>query len=86
MPKCKNSDNLLQYQIKKDSQYRSEKFVHAEDICEVILKYYLMLMNCHYMSQSDFGLSRLPKIDAEGITNISIAEKFASFERNLQYI
>ena len=38
-------------------------------------------MNCYYMSPHSFGLSRLPKIDAEDITNISIAEKFASFER-----
>ena len=32
---CKNFDNILQYQARKDSQYRSEKFVHAEDIYEL---------------------------------------------------
>ena len=28
-----------------------------------------------------FGLSRLPKIDSEDITNVSIAEKMASFKQ-----
>ena len=35
---CKNSDNILQYQTRKDSQYRSEKFVHAEDIYDGLKK------------------------------------------------
>ena len=29
---CWNSGNLLTFQVRKDSQYRSEKFVHVEDI------------------------------------------------------
>ena len=66
MPKIscvKNSDNILQYQARKDSQYRSEKFVHAEDIYDGIKK----LSNANKLSlcvTDGFGLSRLPKIDA----------------------
>ena len=77
---CKNSDNILQYQIRKDSQYRSEKFVHAEDIYDGIKKISDANKLPLYVTDG-FGLSRLPKIDAEDITNISIAEKIASFER-----
>ena len=29
---CRNSGNQLTFQVRKDSQYRSEKFVHVEDI------------------------------------------------------
>ena len=77
---CKNSDNILQYQARKDSQYRSEKFVHAEDIYDGIKK--LSDANKLPLYVTDgFGLSRLPKIDAEDITNVSIAEKMSSFER-----
>ena len=77
---CKNSDNILQYKARKDSQYRSEKFVHAEDIYDGIKK--LSDANKLPLYVTDwFGLSRLPKIDAEDITNVSIAEKMSSFER-----
>ena len=78
----KNSDNILQYKIRKDVQYRSEKFVDAEYISDGIKK----LSNSNKLPlyvTDGFGLSlsRLPKIDAEDITNISIVEKIASFER-----
>ena len=82
---CKNSDNILQYQIRKDSQYRSEKFVHAEDIYDGIKK--LSDANKLPLYVTDgFGLSRLPKIDAEDITNISIAEKLHLLNANLQHL
>ena len=77
---CKNSDNLLQYQSRKDSPYRSEKFVHTEDIYDGVKK--LSDANKLPLFVTDgHGLCRLPKIDAEDITNVSIAEKIASFER-----
>ena len=77
---CKNSDNILKYQARKDSQYRPEKFVHAEDIYDGIKKLYDANKLPLYVTDG-FGLSRLPKIDAEDITNVSIAEKMSSFER-----
>ena len=77
---CKNSDNILQYQARKDSQYRSEKFVHAEDIYDGIKKLSDANKLPLYVTDA-FGLSRLPKIDAEDTTNVSIAEKMSSFER-----
>ena len=77
---CKNSDNMLQFQSRKESQYRSEKFVHSEDIYDGLKK--LSDANKLPLFVTDgFGVSRLPKVDAEDITNVSIAEKIAAFER-----
>ena len=45
---CKNSDNMLQFQSRKESQYRSEKFVHSEDIYDG-LKSYQMPTSCPYL-------------------------------------
>ena len=77
---CRNSGNLLTFQVRKDSQYRSEKFVHVEDIYDG-LKKLSDTNNLPLFDTDGFGISRLPKIDAEDITNVSIAEKIASFER-----
>ena len=77
---CRNSGNLLTFQARKDSQYRSEKIVHVEDIYDGLKK--LSDTNNLILFVTDgFGISRLPKVDAEDITNVSIAEKIASFER-----
>ena len=64
----------------KKTQYISEKFVHVEDIYDGIKKLSDVNKLSLYVTDG-FGLSRLPKIDAEDITNITIAEKIASFER-----
>ena len=51
---CRNSGNLLTFQVRKDSQYRSEKFVHVEDIYDG-LKNYLTLTTFHCLLLMDLA-------------------------------
>ena len=71
---CKNSDNVLQYQR-----------IHNIDQRNLLIYDGLKKLsdtNKSPLFVSDgFGVSRLPKFDAEDNTNVSITEKIAAFER-----
>lgn len=82
---CENSKDVLIYQQRRDSAYRSEKFVHAEDIYDGLKK--LSDNNTMPLYVTDgYGLSRLPKVDAEDITSAAIAERMASFEQKISML
>ena len=76
---CKNS-KIYCYQIKKTLNI-DQRNLYTLKIFMVVLRNYLMLKKLPLYVTDRFSLSRLPKINAEDITNISIAEKIASSER-----
>ena len=85
---CKNSDNILyilQYQIRKDSQYRSEKFVHPADIYEGIKKLSDVIKMPLYVTDG-FGLSRLPKLMLRISQIYQLLKKWHLLNENLQHL
>ena len=75
----------VDYQIRQDSINRSEKVAHVRDIIEILRK--LDKDNKLPLFVIDaVGLAKLPKINAEDICYVSVAEKIAQLSSKLDVL
>ena len=79
---CEHSNNILTYKGRNDSILRSEKFAHVEDILDCLKKLDEGSALPLFVTDGK-GIERLPKIDAEAFSSISVAEKAAQLDQDL---
>ena len=82
---CEHSNNILTYKGRNDSILRSEKFANVEDILDCLKKLDEGSALPLFVTDGK-GIARLPNIDAEAFSSISVAEEVAQLDQDLKVL